>query len=172
MTGNATEIVQYLMRQQVEKPNAVYDLKPHRERRSLDANSYYWVILTKLADVLRMSKPRVHNMILRQYGQAEYFNGKLVPITLMDTDEAEKKAIESETFHVKPTSQIKVDKDGIAYRTYYLLRGSSQYNSYEFSILLDGLIEEAKEQGIETLPPAELEKMKAELRKQEEKNGK
>lgn len=171
MTGNATEIVQYLMRQQVEKPDAVYDLKPHRERRSLDANSYYWVILTKLADVLRISKPRLHNIMLRQYGQAEYFNGKLVPITLMDTDEAEKKAIESETFHVKPTSQIRVDKDGTVYRTYYLLRGSSQLNSREFSILLDGLLEEAKEQGIEILPPAELAKMYEEMRKREQKDG-
>ena len=34
------------------RPGKTYDvtIKPHRERRSLDANAYCWVLLDKLAD--------------------------------------------------------------------------------------------------------------------------
>jgi hypothetical protein len=46
------------------------------------------------------------------------------------------------------------------YRTYLLLKGSHELNSKEFSILLDGIIADCKEQNIEVLPPAEIEKMK------------
>ena len=40
-----------------------------------------------------------------------------------------------------------------------MLRGSSTYNTEEMSKLIDGLVSECKEQGIETLPPEELERM-------------
>ena len=169
MIGDATAIVTWLMKEQRENPERLYECKEKKQKRSLDANGYYWSILGKLASVLTLSRPRLHNMMLRSYGQAEYMDGKLVPVTIPDTDDAEEKALEAETFHIKPTSQVRQDKDGKSYRTYYLLRGSSTYDTKEFSILLDGLIEEAKEQGIETLPPLELAKMYEEMRKREEK---
>ena len=37
--------------------------------------------------------------------------------------------------------------------------GSSEYDSAEMSVFINGIIEEAKELGIETLPPDELERM-------------
>lgn len=41
-----------------------------REKRSLDSNAYYWVLLSKLAEDLHISKPRAHNIMLREYGQS------------------------------------------------------------------------------------------------------
>lgn len=40
------------------RPGKTYDvtIKPHRERRSLDANAYCWVLLDKLAEVLQVKK--------------------------------------------------------------------------------------------------------------------
>ena len=43
-----------------------------RQKRSLDANAYYWQLITKLAEAMHISKGRMHNMILRKYGQSEY----------------------------------------------------------------------------------------------------
>ena len=169
MIGNARAIVKWLMEE--NSTEKVYECKEHKRRRSLDANGFYWSLLTKLADSLRISKPRLHNQMLRSYGQPEFIEGKLVPVTIQDTEEAENKALEAETFHIKPTSQVREDKDGKTYRTYYLLRGSSSYNTKEFSTLLDGLIEEAKEQGIETIPPAELAKMYVEMEKREKRKS-
>ena len=77
-----------------------------------------------------------------------------------DTEEAENDVIERETFHLKPTSQVVAGSDGVSYRTYVLLKGSSNYDSAEMSHLLDGLISECKAAGIETATPEELERMK------------
>lgn len=72
MTGTAMQIIQWLTRQ---KPEVRFDIKQHREKRSLDANGYYWKLVTEMADNLRMAKPEVHNIMLRRYGQAEGVDG-------------------------------------------------------------------------------------------------
>lgn len=38
-------------------------IKKHREKRSLDANAYYWVLITKFAKKLELSNPEAHNMM-------------------------------------------------------------------------------------------------------------
>lgn len=133
----------------------------YREKRSLDANAYYWKLLSKVAEAMHVSMPFAHNFFLRRYGQIELFDDQAVYVVIPDTDEAEKRVWEAETYHLKPTSQVKTGKDGRMYRTYMMLRGSSSYDTKEMSKLIDGLVSEAKEMGIETLPPNELEHMKA-----------
>ncbi len=135
------------------------ELKQYREKRSLDANAYYWVLVGKLADVLRQSNIWVHNYMLRRYGQIMVIDDQGVYTVLPDTDEAQKSIDEAETYHLKPTSQVKPGKGGKMYRTYMMLRGSSDYDSKEMATLINGLVEECKNVGIETLPPAELERM-------------
>ena len=133
----------------------------YRKSRSLDANAYYWLLLTKVAEAMEVSKPFAHNYFLRRYGQLFIIDGKAVYTVLPDTDEATNKIDESETYHLKPTSQVKEGKDGVMYRTYMMLRGSSEYDTKEMSVLIDGLVSEAKEYQIETLTPDELAKIKA-----------
>lgn len=145
-------------------------LKKHRKKRSIDANSYYWQLLTKLAETLRVSKPFMHNQLLRRYGQAELFDGRCVYITIPDTESSQKQADEDEYTHLKPTSQIREGNDGIIYRTYKLLRGSHSYDTREMSVLIDGLVSECKEVGIETMTPDELNRMKEEWKKYEQKH--
>lgn len=130
-----------------------------REKRSLDANAYYWTLLTKLADKLTISKPYAHNLMLRRYGQPEIIDGRMVYAVLPDSDGGIRIADEAETYHIKPTSEVKIGTVGTRFRTYIMLRGSSTYNTEEMSKLIDGLVSECKEQGIETLPPEELERM-------------
>jgi hypothetical protein len=91
--------------------------------------------------------------MLRRYGTLEEFDGKPVLILIQDTDESCRKADESETYHIKPTSQVKEGKDGLTYRTYLLLKGSHQYNTAEMSSLIEGLIDECKQVGIPTATP-------------------
>ena len=60
-----------------------------------------------------------------------------------------------------PTEQVDFDRDGdrVVIRAYY---GSSTYNSKQMSRLIDSIVEDAKEIGIETLPPEKLAAMKEE----------
>lgn len=140
-------------------PQLTIRITRYRAKRSLDANAYYWKLIAKLSEALKISKPRAHNLILRRYGQREELDGRPVLITVPDTEEAEKSALEAETYHIRPTSQTKTGRDGVTYRTYVLLRGSSTYNTREMSLLIEGLVSECKDSDIETLPPEELERI-------------
>ncbi len=135
------------------------DIKKHREKRSLDANAYYWNLASEAAESLHVSKPYIHNQMLRRYGQIALIDGQAIYAVLPDTDEAQKSVDEAQTYHLKPTSQIKEGKGGIMYRTYMMLKGSSEYDTKEMSQLIEGLVSECKEMGIETLPPVELKRM-------------
>lgn len=120
----------------------------YRKKRSLDANAYYWTLLTKFADVIGLSNPEAHNMMLRGYGQSEIFDGRAVYVTIPDTEEAEKKVNNATDYHLAPTSQVRMGNDDVLYRTYRLLRGSRTYDTKEMSRLIDGLITCCKEAGI------------------------
>lgn len=135
------------------------DIKRWRDKRSLDANAYYWVLLSKLADALDISNAKAHNLMLRRYGQLDYIDGKVVYVILPETESAEEKALESETFHLKPTSSVRAGNDGLQYRTYHMLRGSSTYDTKEMSRLINGLADECRALGIETMTAEELASM-------------
>ena len=134
-------------------------VKLWRDKRSLDANSYYWVLLSRLAEAVGISKPRAHNLMLRKYGQNLVIDSQIAFLVIPDTEEAEETALEAESFHIRPTSQVKQGKDGKMYRTYTVLAGSSTYDTKEMTELINGLVSECKEQGIETLTPDELARM-------------
>ena len=133
----------------------------HREKRSLTQNAYYWTLLSKLAGKQGISAARLHNLMLREMAAPEVMDGKIVMMPIPDTDNAENAALESSTFHMKPTSGIIVGKDNAVYRWYIVLRGSSTFNTQEMTVLLNNLVEACKEAGIETATPAELAQMRA-----------
>lgn len=134
-------------------------IKKHREKRSLSANAYYWQLVGKIAAVIHQPTPYVHNFLLRRYGPLEVVDGSTLMIFIPDTQEAEEKVALSETYHLKPTGMSKIVDDGRVFRAYLVLKGSSQFDKKEMSILIDGAVDDAKALGIEVLPPEEIERM-------------
>ena len=127
------------------------DIKPHRAKRSLNANAYFQVLVDKLRTALRIGFSECKNDLITSYGQVEYIGDEQVVIK---TNVPPDKMRQSEILHclcVK-TSQ-EAGKNVFFYRVY---RGSHTYNSQEMAQLIDGTIQEAKAQDIETLTPAEL----------------
>lgn len=141
-----------------EKPLTI-SVKEYSRKRSLSANAYYWTLVNAMAAALKISNSAMHNMLLRRYGSPESLDGKLCYVTMPDTLEAEKKALEADTYHVKPTSDVRLGTDGMFWRTYVLMKGSHQYDTKEMARLIDGVVSECKELGIETLPEDQLERM-------------
>ena len=122
----------------------------HRNKRSLDANAYCWVILQKIAEVLHQDKWNVYLAMLGKYG---VFTHIIVKPNVVDK-------VKEEWRTVKELGEVSVNgMTGIQLQCYF---GSSTYNTKEMSVLIDGIVYEAKELGIETLPPDELERMKIE----------
>ena len=159
LTGKAKDLCFMLAR--MGDDDSVYDVILHKEKRSLSQNSYYWKIESMVADKLRISKNRLHNQMLRDFGQIQYVGDKVIWMEIPDTDEAEDQVLEATTYHLKPTSRVLVGNDGITYRVYVMLRGSHEYNTREMSILLDGLLQEAKQLGIEVMTPNQLAELRA-----------
>lgn len=158
MTGTAEKLITFLM----SKTNTglLYDLKEHKEKRTLTQNAYYWVLIDKVAGAARISKPELHNRLLRQYGVLERVDGLPLAVFLPDTENAEKSALEATTYHLRPTSVTKQGSKGTL-RQYVMLKGSHDLNTTEMAVLLDGLIQEARQLSIETMTPAELERLRA-----------
>ena len=132
-----------------------------RKRRSLNANAYYWVLVGKMAEVLQITSAYIHNTMMRRYGQIQVFDDQAVRVVLKETEEVRKRVDEAEDVHLRPTAELRKGKDGLMYRTYLLLKGSHEYDTKEMARLIDGIVSDARELGIETLPPHELERMLA-----------
>ena len=126
----------------------------YRKKRSLDANGYFWALVDKLASKTNMKKKEIYRNAIKEIGGVS-------EILCLRNEAVEKFCTNWE-------------KNGIGWQTetspskfenctnviiYY---GSSTYDSKQMSMLIDSIIQECKQQGIETLTSAELERMKAE----------
>lgn len=155
MTGTALEVVSFLMEQDKQK---LWDVNEHKEKkhRSLSQNSLYWVVLAQVASKLHVTNNFMHNTLLREISIPFIIDGQMARVTLPDTEETENNVLEAMTYHLKPTSQVWTGNDGITYRTYIMLKGSSDFNTQEFTVLVDRLFEIAHENDIETISDDEL----------------
>jgi hypothetical protein len=122
----------------------------HREKRSLDQNSYAWALIGKIADKLRADKNEIYLKMLKRYGQGGVI--KIAP--------TQEEAVLAALKYYEPHEKFYSVKD----KYYRVWAGSSGYTTEEMTIFLDGIIEEAKQLGINTLTPDEI----AELRSWEE----
>ncbi len=159
VVGGDRGIIAENVRQAKENPDKwELELRKVRKKRSLDANSYYWVLLEKLAQALRTTKDELHEIMLRDYGTFKRrADGGLAVFSLQAGHDPHDVTPYSRAF---ATGEV----DGKEFIHYAVLKGSSEMNSEEFSVLLDGLIYECREQGIETLPPDEIARMKETLK--------
>ena len=124
----------------------------YTQRRSLDANAYFHVLVGKIADALTISKAKAKNVLICKYGQPQ-----LLPdgdIMVYKTNAPEEFMWEQESIHAIP---VKYEEKATFYRIY---RGSHTYDTKEMSVLIDGTVADAKELGVETATPAEIAEMK------------
>lgn len=134
-----------------EKP---YELKIEKvkKKRSLDANAYAWVLIDKIADKLKINKSDVYRSVIRDIPG--------VSTTVCVKNEAMSELVERWACNglgwqadILP-SRIAGCSDVILYC------GSSVYSTEQMARLIDSLIEEAKDLGIETLTPQQLNLLK------------
>lgn len=143
MIGKKNEVIRWMLEQDDEK---TYEVKEYHPKRSLNSNSYCWALIGKIADALRTSKEEIYLQMLEDYGQS-----LLIPVEVGKSPNGFFK------YHKYVTTDQINGKDA---DWYMVFKGSSEYDSREMAILIDGIVSEAKEMGIETLPPQELERLK------------
>lgn len=143
MIGNAEKIIQWLFQQDREK---IFEIKEKKAKRTLTQNAYYWVLLHELAKALKIDNDTAHKMMLERYGVYEVIS-VLNGIDL--------------TGYFKYFEEIDSGTvNGKQFTHYKIFKGSSQMDSKEFAVLLDGLISDCEELGIPTLTREEIAKLK------------
>ena len=125
-------------------------VKVKRHRRSLDANAYAWVLINQIAKVLGSSDQEVYLNAIKNYGQIA-FPMRVPHGTEVAPDNGGKDAMKLYFFFYEYNG-----KDDC----YLVYRGSSTYDTKEMSDFIDGVVQDAKELGIDTVPRSELEKIK------------
>jgi hypothetical protein len=126
------------------------EIKQYRQKRSLDANAYLWVLLQKIAEAVNSSKDEVYLQMLERYG---VFTHIVVKPHMVDK-------VRQEWRTVRELGEVTVNgKTGIQLQCFF---GSSTYDAKEMSVLIDGVVSECKEMGIETMTPDELAGLKNE----------
>lgn len=141
MIGTPEEISKYLWTLDKDKK---YELKDYHQKRSLNANAYCWKLITEMADVLRLSKEEVYLQMLKSYGQSEIVSmlSSINPVGYFKYYEAIGTGIVN-------------DKEFIHYK---IFKGSSEFDTKEMSIFIDGVIQECTNLGIPTLTPEEVKR--------------
>lgn len=124
--------------------------KKYRQKRSLDANAYCWVLITKIAEMMNSSKEEIYEDMLQKYGYIYQDDDGYITVT-----------VKADVDMNKITGHWKFLKGNGKFNSYLMIKGSSEYDSAEMAKFIDRIVDEAKELGIETMTPAELERMKA-----------
>lgn len=145
MIGTPENIIKWLFNQDREK---VYEVKEHKEKRSLNANNYAWKLITEIAERITptLSKEEVYLKMLIDYGQSEMIS----VLTDIDIKGYFK-------YYTEVGTTVLNNKEFTHYKIY---KGTSEYNTKEMSIFIDGVVQEAKSLGIETKTPEQLQKLK------------
>lgn len=127
------------------------EIKEFRQKRSLDANAYFWTLLDKLAEVLREPKEEIYRGYIKDIGG----NSEIVCVLDQAVENLrkgwERNGLGWQT-DVMP-SKIKGCTNVVLYY------GSSTYDTKQMSRLIDLIIQDCKGCGIEVLPPERLEGM-------------
>jgi hypothetical protein len=122
--------------------------KKYRQKRSLNANAYAWVLISKIAEKVDSSQEEVYEEMLQRYGC--FYQDEEGYITITVKAEVDMSKIEGHWKFLKTNGK---------FTSYLMIKGTSEYDTLEMSKFIDGVVYEAKQMGIETLPPAELQRM-------------
>lgn len=139
--GTTKEIMQFLWEQEKEKK---FKLEEYHDKRSLSQNAYCWKLITEIGNVIRLSKEEVYLNMLKSYGQFEV-------VSILSS--------------INPKGYLKYyeeigtgEVNGKEFTHYKVYKGSSEFDTKEMTIFIDGIIQECNNLGIPTLTPEEIKK--------------
>lgn len=138
------------------------EVKVHKNKRSLDANGYFWTLCTLLSEKLKITKEEAYRKQVKEVG-------------ICDIIQIKEEAFDSfvSAWKSRGLGWFCERLDYSMLRGYINISvycGSSVYDTKQMSRLIDNIVEECKEQGIETLPPDEIERLLSDWRSNDKKN--
>lgn len=140
MTGSGMNLVAFLLRP--ENRDEVWDLERHRDKRSINANALLWKCLDIMAKSIHTDKWSMYLQEIKAHGKYSYVLCNPEAVNDM-------KGLWRETEEI---GEVNVNgRTAVQLLCYY---GSSTYNTKEFSDLLNGVLSDMQQMGLQ-LPPDE-----------------
>lgn len=132
------------------------DIRKHKKKRSVDANAYFWTLCDKLAVELN----KEYNNITKTEIYREYIKNYSTPIPLPIREDAVEDFNKNwEKGGIGWICEV-VDNSKIpGYKLVHAYYGSSTFDTEEMSRLINAIVEDCKELGIETRTPEEIENL-------------
>lgn len=118
----------------------------HREKRSLEANAYAWVLIGKIADCVGASKDEIYLELLKRYGQTYVTKVKHEEVEIFKRDHK----------YWEEHEKLESEEKAQYFRVWV---GSSRYNTEEMSKFIDGIVSEAVELDIDVRTPDQIAEM-------------
>lgn len=120
------------------------EIRRPKKKRTLTANAYFWVLVQEIAR-------RVHAQLWDQYIEQIKKYGCFIDCAVIS------RAVEALKTAYRYTEVLETGMmNGEAAAVVRCYRGSSTYNVEEMGHLIDGTVEDAKDLGIDVLPPDEV----------------
>lgn len=140
------------------KDVAGIEVKLSKGKRSNNANAYFHVLCQEISTAMNLrhvikTPIAVKNALIADYGQVEYTGD--YPIKLK-TKMPPEEALNRPELHLM---YIGVEPND--WYCYYVMRGSHTYNTAEMTALINGAVALAKDYGVVTMPPKEMERLLA-----------
>ena len=151
MVGTSNKLITYLLEQEKDKQ---FEIKEYRPKRSLNANSYCWLLCDRIAQELSKDGTTINK--IEVYRDAILQVGVFTPeIWELKDYEDHIRKFESQGLGNIVQEVAKKEKC-IKVHCYY---GSSTYNTKEMSRLIQILVELAESMNIETKPEQEIKSL-------------
>lgn len=148
MIGTPEEIAKYLWQLDKEK---LYQIDEYKEKRSLNANGYLWILCEKIAKEL--SKDGVMTTKEDVYKEGVRYVGVFTPVIVEEKAfDKFKQDFESQGLGNQVSEVVRKNKC-VRCNCYY---GSSTYNTAEMSRLIDFIVQECQQLNIETKSAEEI----------------
>ena len=174
-TGNREQITLFILGQQ--DADKLWDITEHKEKkkRSLDSNNYFWLLINKIAENQKISDTEVHDKFLSEnicyfYTEDGAFDWKTSPREPNKYGLMKEKVVDGYNYWLFAGYKVKLQKDDgnvckdpqgneITSNVYWHIKGSHQMDSKQMGRLIDSVVYEAKNLGIETATPEQLAEM-------------
>ena len=122
-------------------------IKKWREKRSNDANKYFHLLVNEIAIVKGLSDDEVKIDLVTQYGTyARDDDGMIVGFKLPAS-------VDVSTIYPYTRMYKEVEENGKLFKCYLVYKQTRLMDTKEFSHLIDGAVQTAKELGIDTDTP-------------------
>ena len=129
------------------------EIKKHYQRRSSSANAYFHVLVNKIAAKQGVSDSEVKEKLVLEYGAlAKDGEGQSIGFKLPAN-------VDVSVIYPYTKCFDEREENGRLFKCYLVYKQTHLMDSREMARLIDGAVYDAKELGIETLPPDELSRL-------------